>query len=182
MSEMKINSARLKRLMDKRGVSDGDLAEAVGKGRTTIYYLRVGKNKTTSEATLRLIADYLQTTMEYLTEESEADLDDGRVPVLLPERPRRLAEIAVKLSGLRQEELLRIAATFEKMEAEELRQPVSTEMMRDLLKQVADLGPHASVANLIQVLRSIMGNQSGSGFIDLGGPGESGPEQPGQGQ
>lgn len=117
MGEMRFDAERLQDLMDRRGVSDYQVAEAAGISRTMVYYLRKGQRKSASAEVMTKLAKALETTVDYFI--GADDSTNGRVTVTVPEGVRRLTEVANRLSELRQEELVRIAEVLEKFEREE---------------------------------------------------------------
>lgn len=167
MSELRFNRVRLQKLMDERGLVDAELASLAGVSKGTIYYLRTGKHKSTSAEKLRRIAVVLGTTPEYLLgHNEEEEPEDYLVPVMLPAPIRRLAQAAMRLSELRQEEAIRIVEALEEMERA---QPVLTLPLRamDLLLDVAaELGieEDESLDELVDLLR----RQRLARVIDLG--------------
>lgn len=164
MSELRFNRGRLQDLMDKRELVDADLAALAGLSKSTIYYLRTGKHKSTSAEKLKRIADALETTPEYLMR-SDEETDDKRVPVLLPEPIRRLAQIAGGLSDVRQEELIRLAEALEKLEREQPVHALPTRIMEILLEVAGELGIESeSLDELEELLR----RQPPARLVDLG--------------
>jgi transcriptional regulator with XRE-family HTH domain len=167
MSELRFNRVRLQKLMDEKGLVDAELASLAGVSKSTIYYLRTGKHKSTSAEKLRRIAVALGTTPEYLLGHDGAEpLDDHLVPVMLPAPIRHLAQVAMRLSELRQEEAIRIVEALEEMERA---QPVLTLPLRamDLLLDVAaELGieEDESLDELLDLFR----RQHSVRVIDLG--------------
>jgi transcriptional regulator with XRE-family HTH domain len=114
MPEVQYSPTRLQDLMDRRNMSNTELAQKSGVTLSMIDYLRTGKRKTASAAVMARLADTLETTVSYLLGMG----DEGRVTIIVPEAVRRLAEIACRLSEMRQEELVRIAAALEQLERE----------------------------------------------------------------
>lgn len=138
MGESQLDKARLQALMDDQGLNDRSLGELAGLSKGTIYALRTGKHKSTSPGNLRRIAEALGTTDDYLL--TGGDVDDGRIEMRLPESLRQLALIANRLSEVRQDELLHIAATLEQLERERTTYAVPVQTMDVLLSLAEKLG------------------------------------------
>jgi transcriptional regulator with XRE-family HTH domain len=134
MGEVTVNQARLQDLMFRRNMSDGKLAKAAGVSRTLVFYLRTGQTKATAERVLTAIAEALETTVDYLSEEGDVE-DNGQVAVMLDEPGRKLAEVTANLSATRKEELIRIAETLLAMERERSKMPLDAGAM-DLLIEI----------------------------------------------
>ncbi|KEK17377.1 XRE family transcriptional regulator [Bacillus manliponensis] len=64
------DKARLKELIDKRGITQQQLADAIGLSHVSIYYYVEGK-KTPGTRTLQKIANYFKVTTDYLLGSSE---------------------------------------------------------------------------------------------------------------
>jgi transcriptional regulator with XRE-family HTH domain len=133
MADVTVNRERLKSLMLKRNVGDGDMAKLTGISRTTFYYLRTGHHSTTSERALTAIAEALDTTVEYLTGEGEPEEENDRVAVVLDEPTRKLAQVAANLSAVRKEELIRMAQALVDMEREQNKLPLDAGAMDRLI-------------------------------------------------
>lgn len=131
MEELRFDAARLQDLMDRRNVSDYKLGKMTGISRTMIYYLRKGERKSASAELLAKLANALETTVDYFIGADQAA--NGRVTVTVPEGVRRLTEIANRLSEIRQEELVRIAAALEQVEREQAAHWNSVEIVQRLL-------------------------------------------------
>lgn len=131
MEELRFDAVRLQDLMKRRGVSDYQLAHATGISRTMIYYLRKGERKSASAELITKLANALETTVDYLLGEDVNG--SGRVTVTVPEGVRRLTEIANRLSEIRQEELVRIAAALEQIEREQATYWNSVEIVQQVL-------------------------------------------------
>lgn len=156
MSEYPLNQAKLKQLMELRVMSDGDLARQSGLGRTTVYYLRTGKHQTTSERNIKALADALGTTIDYLSSDEAIDEEDGRVAVMLPEALLELTQIAARLSEIRQEELVRIAATLEEMERAQASTPPSVKTMEALLLVAEQLREQVGGTDPLESLEAVL--------------------------
>jgi transcriptional regulator with XRE-family HTH domain len=166
MADIKVNRARLKTLMLKREVSDGDVGALTGLARTTIYNLRVGNRDTTSERTLFAIAQALDTTVDYLSSEGEPEDDGRRVAVMLDEPGRKLAEVAKNLSAIRKEELIRIAETLVAMEREQSKLPLTAEAMDTLIEIAEQLRVFAGGNDPLEVLEALLNaNTNAKGFV-----------------
>lgn len=132
-----INLKRLAALMDKKKYGIGELAEYSGVKYDTVYSILKGRRTNSSADTLRRIADALDTSIDYLL----GDTDDPTPPVQrLPEPIRQLASIANRLSGVRQDELLRIATTLEQLEREQPTYAMPAQVMDVLLTLAEKLG------------------------------------------
>jgi transcriptional regulator with XRE-family HTH domain len=153
MAELRFDAARLQDLMDKRAVSDYQLAKRTGISRTMIYYLRKGERKSASAEVMTKLANALETTLDYLI--GAEGTHDGRVTVTVPEGVRRLTEIANRLSELRQEELVRIAAALEQVEREQAATLDSVEIVRQILafSEIYREGDDPDLFELLEVLR-----------------------------
>jgi transcriptional regulator with XRE-family HTH domain len=160
VGDPKINHLKLKDLMERRGLSDGQLAEKVDMGRTTVYYLRTGKQEGTSEKNLKAIAGVLETTVDYLTGEGEVPaVSDGRVAMLLPEPVRKLAQIANSLPEDRQEELLRIASVLLDIERERAEQDLTEEGFQELLEIAEALRESGAPGDAVELLEKFVGHR-----------------------
>lgn len=132
-----VNLTRLTKLMEKKGHGIGELAEYSGVKYDTVYSLVKARRTNTTADTLRRIADALDTSIDYLL----GDTDDATPPMpRLPEPIRRLALIANRLSGIRQDELLHIAATLEQLEREQTTYAIPVQTMDVLLSLAEKLG------------------------------------------
>lgn len=131
MEELRFDANRLQDLMDKRNVSDYKLGKMTGISRTMIYYLRKGERKSASAELITKLANALETTVDYFIGADKPG--NGRVTVTVPEGVRRLTEIANRLSEIRQEELVRIAAALEQVEREQTKNLDSAEIVRRIL-------------------------------------------------
>lgn len=165
MNDISVNSERLKDLMLRRKVGDSKLAELSGLGRTTIYYLRSGQTKATSERNLRTIAAALDTTVAYLSGEGEAQEDSERVAVLLTEPIRQLAEVANSLSEIRQEELIRMARALVELEREQFQSIPSSESMDALIDIYNDIKAFAGGADPIVTLQAFLRASTGKAVL-----------------
>jgi DNA-binding Xre family transcriptional regulator len=116
MPEVQYSPTRLQELMDRRNIGNTELAQKSGVTLSMIDYLRTGKRKTASAAVMARLADTLETTVSYLLGMGTGD--EEHVTIIVSEPVRRLAEIACRLSEMRQEELVRIAAALEQLEGE----------------------------------------------------------------
>lgn len=143
---------------------DADLAALTNMSKSTIYYLRTGKHKSTSAENLKKIADALETTPDYLMRSDEED-DDRRVAVLLPEPIRKLAQIAGNLSDVRQEELIRIAEALEKLERDQPVYVLPTRMMEVLLEVAGELGIESES---LEELEELLRGQPPARLVDFG--------------
>lgn len=119
-----------------------------------MYYLRTGKHQTTSERNLKALAEALETTTDYLSGPEDAVKDDGRVAVMLPEALIELTQIAERLSEIRQEELVRIAATLEDMERAQASTPPS-EIMEALLLIAEQLREQVGGSDPLESLEAV---------------------------
>lgn len=140
-----VNLNRLTQLMEKKGYGIGELAEYSGVKYDTVYSLVKARRTNTTADTLRRIADALDTSIDYLL----GDTDDATPPMpRLPEPIRQLALIAKRLSDIRQDELLRIAATLEELERGQTTYAVPVQTMDILLSLAEKLGAGDVLAEL----------------------------------
>lgn len=128
-----VNLTRLEKLMNDKGWGVGELATYSGLKYDTIYSMKVGRRKNPGAATLQKVAAALGTTVDYLLGKDGVDAQTGP-PV--PPMIRRLADIAGRMSELKQEELLRIAETLAKLDREQVQNPLPTGTMPILLEIV----------------------------------------------
>lgn len=173
MNELRFDKDRLIDLMKREKMGDTRLAKKAGVSRTMIHYLKSGERKTASAEVISKIAGALNTTVGYLLGEEEGE---NSIAQVLPSTVHRLLEIAVDLSGVRQEELLRIAATLKKMEAEENSQGIPP-AVNDVIRMVERIQPDGG-DKLIQALLNLIENGNNRWLIDLGDPDEDDPEEP----
>ena len=111
-----VNIDRLEKLLGEKKWGMGELATYSGVKYDTVYSLKSGRRPNTRADTLKRIADALDTSVDYLLGES----DERKPPAKqLPEPIRRLADVAGRLSEMRQTELLKMAATLEELERDE---------------------------------------------------------------
>lgn len=153
MEELRFDAKRLQDLMDRRNVSDYKLGKMTGISRTMIYYLRKGERKSASAELITKLANALDTTVDYLL--GEEVNGSGRVTVTVPEGVRRLTEIANRLSEIRQEELVRIAAALEQVEREQATYWNSVEIVQQLLAFAEQYreGDNPDLLELLETLR-----------------------------
>lgn len=153
MEELRFDAKRLQDLMDRRNVSDYKLGKMTGISRTMIYYLRKGERKSASAEFITKLANALDTTVDYLL--GEEVNGSGRVTVTVPEGVRRLTEIANRLSEIRQEELVRIAAALEQVEREQATYWNSVEIVQQLLAFAEHYreGDDPDLLDLLETLR-----------------------------
>lgn len=172
-----ISRARLDELLSKNKMSMRDLADASGVSYDTIYSIRSGRRPNTSSATVRKLAKAFRASANDLLEDAE-ELEEES-PLLL----RQLTDIAAELSETRQEELIRIADAFKKLEDEESEPPLTRNKMLRLLTAYKSLGPDG-LADLIQAIRSERGrgDTPGRWLIDLGDAPEHGTQDTGEGE
>jgi transcriptional regulator with XRE-family HTH domain len=155
MADVTVNRERLKSLMLRRNVGDGDMAKLTGISRTTFYYLRTGHHATTSERALTAIAQALDTTVEYLTGEGEPEEEGDRVAVVLDEPGRKLAEITANLSAIRKEELIRMAQVLLDMEREQSKIPPTKEALDVLMGIYEQLRVYSKGADPLAALEAV---------------------------
>jgi transcriptional regulator with XRE-family HTH domain len=155
MADVTVNGERLKSLMLKRNVGDGDMAKLTGLSRTTFYYLRTGHHNTTSERALTAIAQALDTTVEYLTTEGEPE-EEGGVAVVLDEPGRKLAEVSSNLSAIRKEELIRMAQMLLDMEREQSKIPPTREALDVLVEIYNQLRVYSKGADPLDALEAVL--------------------------
>lgn len=157
-----VNLTRLMKMMDKKGYDIVELAEYSGVKYDTVYSLVKGRRTNTTADTLRRIADALDTSIDYLL----GDTDDATPPVArLPEPIRQLAEIANRLSGVRQDELVRIAATLEQLEREQPAYVMPVQTMDVLLSLAEKLG----AGDVLVQLRAMIPQSAARQGDDLAG-------------
>lgn len=176
-----VNISRLERLIERKGWDWRELARQSGLSYDTLWSMKSGRRPNTSSATLQKLAAVLGVSADYLLGQDEKQEVVIGEP-LPPAAVRKLTESAERLSELRQEELLRISLTFEKMEAEEAKLDIPDDMMAELMKLTKGLGPHATAKNLIIALGMIFGNQKSGWMVDLGGTRPSSPDNPTEGE
>ncbi|MEI4618198.1 helix-turn-helix transcriptional regulator [Bacillus cereus] len=71
-----LNAERLITLIDKKGITQQQLADAIGVSHVSIYYYSTGK-KSPGTRTLQKIANYFNVTTDYLLGRSDrANLDE----------------------------------------------------------------------------------------------------------
>lgn len=176
LSEKRFDKDRLVALMKARGIGDTELAEAAGVSRTMIFYLKKGRRQSASAEVMTRIADALNTTVDYLLGEN----GDRQPPMQkLPEPIRQLAEVAGRLSEVRQEELLHIAAALEKLEREQSEHPIPSGSMRVLLELAEQLRERGGNEDLLSLLESLFRNSPRRRGVDLGS--EQSPDNPSKG-
>lgn len=165
-----INLKRLATLMDKKNYGMGELAEYSGVKYDTVYSIVKGRRTNSSADTLRRIADALDTSIDYLL----GDTDDPAPPVQrLPEPIRQLALIANRLSGVRQDELLRIAATLEQLEREQPTYVMPAQVMDVLLTLAEKLG----AGDVLVELQAMIPQHAMGRGDDLAGNDDAGDSQ-----
>jgi transcriptional regulator with XRE-family HTH domain len=171
-----INLTRLKELMEKRGMTMVDLAKEAEVSYDTIFSIHSGRRPNTSSATLRKLAKALRVSVNDLLEGGGEDVIENELPQIV----RQLAEIATELSETRQEELVRIADAFKKLESEEGYLPFDRKKMLALLHAAETLGPGDGTADLILAMRQELGlvNLSARWLIDLGDTPQHGSQNP----
>lgn len=178
MTEVRFDRERLLELMEREKMGDTELGRKAGVSRTMIYYLKTGKRKTASAEVVSRIAGALNASTAYLLGEEEGQ---NTLAQVLPSAVHQLTEIAVGLSGLRQEELLRIAATLQALEAEEGRRTIAP-AVHEVIRLVERIQP-AGGEELIEALQTLIENGARRWLIDLGGGAEEDDtEEPGEGE
>lgn len=171
-----INLTRLKKLMERKGWGAGELAQYSGVKYQTVYSIYVGRRTNTSSGTLKQLVAALDTSTDYLLDES----DDEAPPIQkLPEPIRQLAEIANQLSGIRQEELLRIAHALHQLEAEQATAPLPSGTMRALIELADKIREQGGNDDLLESLRALFRSPPRGWFLD-GLPRGQGPVNPNQ--
>lgn len=158
MAKERFSKERLVKLMDDRGLNAEQLAAKVGVTRQTIHHLRKGGRTTTKAEVMQRIADALGTTVDYL-------LGGGEDQPPVPDAIRRLSEIANRLSGIRQEELIRIAEALAKLEREQPMYTLPTRAMEVLLEAAGEMGIEDES---LDELQELMRSQPPARLIDLG--------------
>lgn len=160
MTDLQFNGDRLADLMKRKKVSDGDVAKSTGLSRTMIYYLRKGKRKSASAENIAKIAEALETNTNYFLTDSAGDT---RVAVMLPEPLRQLAEVAGRLSEVRQGELLRIAAALEELEREQVIYSMPAAVMQELIAFADQIEEEGSDTELLPILETLFRQVSRGG-------------------
>lgn len=116
MSEFRFIGSRLDEKMAEMGLTDTTLAEKTGISKTTIYYLRKGREGrqiTTSAENLQLLADALRTSPEwFVNERAESSPNQKKMSALVAD----IAGIAEELPLSRQRELRALGAALVKLE------------------------------------------------------------------
>lgn len=169
MAELRFDGKRLERAMDGK-FSDAELAKEVGVTRQMIFHLRKGTRKTASAELVAKIAAALGVSTAYLLGQEEGAQEE------VPKAIRDLLQIVSTLSEARREEVLRIAAALQKLEAEQAATPLPDEAM-PLLIQIAEiLKNNPANGDVLEMLRKILGGGSGRWLIDLG---NNSPDDPG---
>lgn len=155
MSEVRFSSERLAKLMDKHGLSDQDLADKTGIGKTTIYYLRRGrKGKTTSTSAenIDILADALKTSTDYLIEKTE---DPSPVKKKISALVADIVGIAEELSPAKQRQLRELGNTLVKMDRTTDVAAVYNELM-DLISRLTTMkGGNKAIADLASYINSL---------------------------
>lgn len=171
-----INLTRLKKLMGKKGWGVGELAQYSKVKYQTVYSIYVGRRTNTASGTLKALVAALDTSTDYLLDES----DDEEPPIQkLPEAIRQLAEIANQLSGVRQEELLRIAQALRQLEEDQATAPLPSGSMRALLELADKIKEQGGNDDLLESLRALFRSPPRGWFLDRVPRGQ-GSENPGQ--
>lgn len=153
LSEVRFDPERLKAAMAAMRPPMGDtkLAEAAGVSRQMVFLMRKGQRNGVSAEILSKIAKALKINVsDLMSGEEESNT--------LPAPIRQLAQVASNLSGVRQEELLRIAEALEKLEREQADHPLPAGSMDASLKIIEQLrrngGDVEALASLEAFLRS----------------------------
>lgn len=156
VEEVRFSSEKLAALLSRRGLSDYKVAEMTGISRTMIFYMRKGQRTKVSAAILTKIANALEIDISELMTGDNTQLVAASE---VPEAVRQLAKIAGKLSGVRQEELVRIAEALEKLEREQAKNPIpdaSLGIMLGFLEELRKNGANNdTLASVEAILRSI---------------------------
>lgn len=169
-----VNLTRLKELMNRKRWGLGELAEYSKVKYQTLYSLSVGRRSNTSSETLKKIADALDTSTDYLL----GEIDDDKPPIQkLPGAIRQLAEVANQLSGVRQEELLRIGQALLQLEKEQAKELLPNGTMYELIKLADQIREQGEYDDMLDSLRALLRKPPRGWFIDSLPRGQ-GPENP----
>lgn len=159
-----VNLTRLKELMDAKGWRSGELSHYSGVKYNTVYSLVIGRRPNVGAKILKEIADALGTTVEFLMDGEE---DEDAPKHEMPESVRNLVRVAARLSEVRQEELLRIAAALEKLEREQEDRPLTDETMRALLEIAKRLKESGANGDVLPLLEGLLTSVPRRWLIDL---------------
>jgi transcriptional regulator with XRE-family HTH domain len=116
MTDVKFISARLAEKMKEKELNDATLAKQAGISKTTIYYLRKGRDNrgvTTSAEYLLKIAKALNTAPEYFVDaDADASPNQKKMSALVAD----IASIAEELSPSKQRELRELSTALAKID------------------------------------------------------------------
>lgn len=173
-----VDIKRVEELMQEREWDWRELAKRAEISYDTLWSIKAGRRKNTSSATLTKLARALGTTPnDLLLDANGAKQEEATPPAI-----RQLADIAGRLSEVRREELLRIAATLESVERAH---PIPTVDMSALLRIERELNAADGNEELIAFLRALVGKLPRRWLIDLSDgsdTSEQPPDNPGEGE
>lgn len=159
MSEVRFIASRLEERMKERDVSDGKLAEMTGIGRTTIYYLRKGKRRSTSAEYIAKIADALSTSTQFFIDE---DADASPIQKKMSALVADIAGIAEGLSPGKQRQLRELGNALVKMDQATDVDLIYSELM-DMIARLTELeGGNKALRDLITHVNSLSSQKSPS--------------------
>jgi transcriptional regulator with XRE-family HTH domain len=155
MSDVKFIASRLAEKMEEHGYDDTKLAEKTGIGRTTIYYLRKGrngKNSSTSAENLAIIAEALRTSSDYfIDKDADPSPNQKKISALIAD----IVGIAEELSPARQRQLRELGNALIKMDKTTDVNAVYSELM-DLLGRLTTLkGGDKALGKIAEYLNSL---------------------------
>lgn len=141
-----VNIERLEQLMENRGLDMGKLAAYSGVSYDTIFSIRKGRRKNTSTKIIKKLAAGLGVTVDQLL------MEENEKKPTLPDAIQRLILVAQRLPEARQDELLHIAATLERLEA---KQPTGDDM-RQILEVIELMREQGASGDLLALLEELV--------------------------
>lgn len=155
MDDVRFIATRLAEKMKEYKLDDKKLAEKTKISRSTIYYLRNGRdgrNVTTSAQNLAKIAEVLRTSPEYfIDEDADPSPNQKKMSALVAD----IVGMADELSPVHQRELRELANALVEMEHSATVESIYNDLM-DSITRLAELkGGKALLKDLLDYLESI---------------------------
>ncbi len=147
--EPAVDTARIKKEMTRKGLRPGEIAEYSGVKYDTLYKILNLDRPRTSATEVAKLAAYFNCSVEYLM-----GMTDERAPVTLDisDELESLIEVARRLSGRRQRDLIAMARTY--LENSEAFQQDPDRFMGDILDMIKEIAGEADRDRLIDLLDS----------------------------
>lgn len=148
--DLGVSSNRLREALRLRNMTPADLARETGVSNATISLILTGKRSATTAAIVAKMARALSVSSDYLLELSD---EAKPTPLMLGDLPLELAQMARRLPGPRQRDLIAMARTYMQMYA----QQDLAQFQEDVLDLVEQYGGKEDRDQLVALLEGMEG-------------------------